>query len=211
MIRISAVIITYNEEKNIARCLQSLYGIVDEIIIIDSYSADNTAAICEAYKVRFFQQKFTGYGLQKNYGNSMAQYEYILSLDADEALSDELKTLLLEFKKEPRADYVSMKRLTNYCGQWIRHSGWYPDIKMRLWKKGMANWNHNAVHESLDMINDGQKSFLDADILHYSYYIIYKKKPGTISPGFYIYKGRQQSTNLHHPIVLDPAISFSIP
>lgn len=180
MIKISAVIITYNEERNIARCLQSLAGVADEIIVVDSFSTDSTHLICEKFNVSFTQHAFEGYGAQKNFGNSLAQYEHILSLDADEALSDELVALILEFKNNPRADIVSMKRLTNYCGQWIKHSGWYPDIKIRLWKKGDAQWNNNLVHES-PQINPGAKRlFLDADILHYSYYTVAEHKERTL-------------------------------
>jgi glycosyltransferase involved in cell wall biosynthesis len=180
MIKISAVIITYNEEKNIARCLQSLGKVADEIIVVDSFSTDTTRMTCEKFNVKFTQHQFEGYGLQKNFGDSLAQYDYILSLDADEALSDELVKLILEFKNNPRADVVSMKRLTNYCGQWIRHSGWYPDIKTRLWKRGYAAWNTNLVHESLILKPDATKLFFDADILHYSYYTIAEHRERTL-------------------------------
>ncbi len=176
MIRISAVIITYNEEKNIDRCLQSLQGVADEIIVVDSFSDDNTKALCEKYNVIFIEHPFEGYGQQKNFGNSMAAYDYILCLDADEALSEALKKLLLEFKDVPTADIISMKRLTNYCGQWIRYSGWYPDIKTRLWKKDITHWNNSKVHEVLEIVPNARRLFLDADILHFSYYTVEEHK-----------------------------------
>ena len=172
MIKISAIIITFNEEKNIARCLQSLAGVADEIIVVDSFSTDKTKAICEQFNVKFTTHVFEGYAAQKNFANSLALYEFILALDADEALSDELIKLILDFKTDPRADAVSMKRLTNYCGQWIKHSGWYPDIKIRLWRKGYGQWENSLVHESLKLKPGTVKIFFNADIQHYSYYSI---------------------------------------
>ena len=132
-VQISAVIITFNEEKNIERCLQSLQGIVDEIVVVDSFSKDQTKSICEKYNVKFVEHAFEGHIEQKNYAITQASYPYVLSLDADEALDETLKSSILKVKKNWTHDGYSMNRLTNYCGSWIKHCGWYQDTKLRLW------------------------------------------------------------------------------
>jgi len=125
MVRISAIIITYNEERNIVGCLQSLEGIADEIVIIDSNSTDNTEKLCAPFNVRFLQHDFEGFMQQKTWAVAQANFDYILSLDADEQLSDELKQSILAVKNDWKADGYSFNRLTNYIGKWIRHCGWY--------------------------------------------------------------------------------------
>jgi len=168
--KISAVIITFNEERNIARCLQSLQNVADEIIVVDSGSTDKTEEICNEFNVKFVFQKWLGYGRQKNFANTLAQYDYILSLDADEALSDTLRKSIIENKQKFVADAYPVNRLTNYCGKkWIRHCGWYPDTKIRLWKKGKAEWSSDNVHEQLLVHNNSNTHFLNGDILHYTY------------------------------------------
>ena len=154
-IKLSAVIITLNEEKNIARCLDSLQGVADEIVVIDSFSTDDTEKICSAYGVRFIQHPFDGYIEQKNYGIQQAVYTHILSLDADEALSDELKQSIGHFKMHWHADGYSLNRLTNYCGHWIYHCGWYPDTKLRLWDKRYGQWAGENGMDALPMPDCG--------------------------------------------------------
>lgn len=170
MNKISAVIITFNEERNIERCLRSLQGVVDEIIVVDSFSKDNTAAICKSFNAIFFERKWDDFSATKNFGNEKAINDWVLSLDADEALSDELKGSILETKSKPLEGCYSFNRLTNYCGHWIRHSGWYPDTKTRLFNKKNCKWQ-GAVHETLVCANE-KSIFLKGDILHYSYYSI---------------------------------------
>jgi len=182
--KISAVIITFNEERNIERCLQSLQDVADEIIIVDSGSTDKTEEICKRFGANFIFQKWLGYGEQKNFANTLAQYDYILSLDADEALSDTLKKSIMEVKQNFEADAYSMNRLTNYCEKkWIRHCGWYPDKKIRLWKKDKAEWSLDKVHEQLLLkshlsptpsadTRNTNIHFLKGDILHFTYYTI---------------------------------------
>jgi glycosyltransferase involved in cell wall biosynthesis len=167
--RISAVIITKNEERNIERCLVSLQDIVDEIVVVDSFSTDNTKSICEKYSVRFFQQEWKGYAKQKNDANSLAQYDYILSIDADENLSDTLINSILSIKRHPVADAYCMNRCTCYCGKWIYHCGWYPDTKIRLWKKDKATWSSDVVHEKLLLSSDAVVRHIKGDILHNTY------------------------------------------
>lgn len=172
MNKISAVIITLNEEKNIERCLISLAGVADEVVVIDSFSTDKTEQICHSHGVRFIQQPWLGYGKQKNFAAEQAQYDFILSLDADEALSDELRGSLLSLKQSNMADAYSLSRLTNYCGKWIYHCGWYPDSKIRLWRKGQAEWTTPKVHETLKLNNAVRVAKLKGNLLHYTYYTI---------------------------------------
>jgi glycosyltransferase involved in cell wall biosynthesis len=167
--KISVVIITYNEGVNIARCLEAAQKVADEIIIVDSFSKDKTKTICEAYNVRFFERKFDGYGEQKNWGNAHATGDFILSLDADEVLSKQLIQDILKQKENPTHQAFRLNRLTNFSGTWVRFAGWYPDKKVRLWHKDAAVWIGKAVHEILE-VKDGVKvGQLKGDLLHYSF------------------------------------------
>jgi len=170
---ISAIIITKDEEKNIAHCLDSLVRIADEIIVIDSFSTDATEKICTSYdKVEFCTSEWKGYSETKNYGNSLAKGKYILSIDADEVVSEELLQSLIKFKSEQnRPEVCSFNRLTNFCGKWIRHSGWYPDRKIRLWKRELAHWE-GRVHEKPVFTQNVSIVHLEGDLLHYSYHTI---------------------------------------
>lgn len=167
MIKLSVVVITYNEEKNIARCLESVKEIADEIVVVDSLSTDKTREICERYGARFFEQKFLGYQDQKNFAHNLASFDYVLSLDADEALNPELLGEVKKVKNNFEMDGYSFNRLTNYNGEWIRHCGWYPDAKVRLVKKSKAKWSGGNIHEHLAV--DGSTGHLAGDLLHYSY------------------------------------------
>lgn len=170
MQKISAVVITYNEERNIERCINSLINVTDEIIIIDSFSTDSTAEICKKMNVEFFTRKWEGYSIAKNYGNSLAANDYILSIDADEAISDDLSVSLNYFRRSERVqDAYSFNRLTNYCGTWIKHGDWYPDTKLRLWNRKKGEWI-GEIHEEVVMQAGSSKGFLKGDLLHYSYY-----------------------------------------
>jgi glycosyltransferase involved in cell wall biosynthesis len=169
-ISISAVIITYNEERNIERCLTSLIGIVDEIVVVDSFSTDRTEEICTKYGVRFIKHPFDGHIQQKNFAIDQATYDWILSLDADEALTDALKASILNIKSNPKDKGYRINRLTNYCGNWVKHCGWYPDTKVRLVDKAHARWTGVNPHDRLDMLKAEPTGFLIGDLLHYSYY-----------------------------------------
>ena len=169
----SVVIITHNEARNIGRCLESLAGMTDDIVVVDSFSTDQTEAICREKGARFFQRAFDGYAGQKNWANAQARHPWVLSMDADEALSPELRASLLEIKDPERHIGYAMNRRTNYCGQWIKHSGWYPDRKIRLFRRDHAQWGGPAVHERL-LLPDPQRNvgFLRGDLLHHSYYTV---------------------------------------
>lgn len=171
MIQLSAVIITFNESRNIERCLESLVDVADEIVVVDSNSTDNTRAICERFKVKFITHAFEGHIEQKNYAITQATYPHILSLDADECLDAILKKEIIAVKQNFIADGYSMNRLTNYCGQWIRHTTWYPDIKLRLWDSRKGKWGGVNPHDRFEMHTLNSKIIhLNGDILHYSYF-----------------------------------------
>lgn len=170
MIKLSGVIITYNEAQNIARCLQSLVDVVDEIIVVDSFSIDNTKAICQSFNVRFIEQEFQGYVAQKNFALQHANHNYIVSIDADEVLSETLKTSILNLKSKWKYDGYFCNRLNNFCGQWIKHSDWYPNKKLRVFDKTKAFWDGHLIHESIAFKNKSAKvGQLKGDILHYTY------------------------------------------
>lgn len=173
MSQLSVVIIAYNEEKNIARCLQSVKDIADEIVVLDSFSKDKTQEICESFGVKFYQHAFDGHIQQKNRAITYATYPHILSLDADEALDDTLKKSILEVKQTWTHDGYYMNRLTNYCGHWVKHCNWYPDTKLRLWDSRKGRWTGINPHDKYELF-DGDKntSHLKGDILHYSYYSV---------------------------------------
>jgi len=170
--KISCVIITLNEEKNILRCLESITDVCDEIIVIDSGSTDKTVEVCEKFEVKIIQQDFLGYTEQKNFAIDQASNDYILSLDADEALSEELIESIKTVKCNWTHDGYEMSRITNYCGKWIKHCGWYPDRKIRLFHRQKARWLGGALHEELTMNQGAKFKRIKGDILHYSYYTI---------------------------------------
>ena len=169
MNKISAVIITFNEEKNIERCLKSLIGIADEIIVLDSFSTDKTEQICNKYKVKFVQHVFDGHIQQKNRVMNMASNNYVLSLDADEVLSEKLKKSILEIKENLKFDAYKFNRLNIYCGKAIKHGEWYPDAKIRLWNKSKGKWGGTNPHDTVIIDSNATMKRIKNDIIHYSY------------------------------------------
>ena len=170
MHKISAVIITLNEERNIKRCLESIVPVADEIIVVDSLSTDATKEICSTYHVRFVPHQWEGYANTKNYANTLANNELILSIDADEALSPKLAQSIKALRERNIApnEVFSMNRLNNYCGRWIKGCGLYPDTKIRIWPNGFAQWE-GLVHEWLNFKEKPKTTFLEGDLLHYSW------------------------------------------
>ncbi|MCX7983427.1 MAG: glycosyltransferase family 2 protein [Bacteroidetes bacterium] len=170
MIQLSVVIITYNEEKNIERCLMSVRDVADEIVVVDSFSTDRTIDICKRFGARVIQHVFEGHIQQKNFALEQATYHHVLSLDADEVLSDELQKEIQRVKKQWNYDCYEMNRLTNYCGTWIYHCGWYPDRKIRLFDKRKGRWTGINPHDRFELFDySATKGRLKGDILHYSY------------------------------------------
>jgi glycosyltransferase involved in cell wall biosynthesis len=169
MNKLSVVIITFNESKNILRCLQAASCVADEIIVYDSYSTDDTCEIATQFGAKVIQGTWQGYAKSKNLANEKARYDWILSLDADEVLSKILQDNIIKLKLTGLKT-ASFKRLTNYCGAWIKHAGWYPDIKLRIFNRKQMQWQ-GLIHEELKPIE--QKAIkpilLQGDCLHYSY------------------------------------------
>ncbi len=168
-IKISGVVITYNEEKNIERCLASMKGICDEILVVDSFSTDRTKEICEGLGVRFVENAWKGFLDQKNFAQDITEFDYVLQLDADEEVSDQLKASILSVKKNWQSDGYFFNRFTNYCGKWIKHSGWYPDAKLRLYDRRKGNWQGLDPHPEVIMKQNVKTSNLKGDLFHYSY------------------------------------------
>jgi glycosyltransferase involved in cell wall biosynthesis len=169
VIKLSVTIITFNEEKNIARCISSVQEIADEILVVDSFSTDMTEAICKQMNCRFIQNPFQGHIEQKNFALENSSYDYVLSLDADEALSPKLLAEIKKVKQNFIHDGYRFNRLTNYSGQWIYHCGWYPDTKLRLIRKSKARWLGTNPHDILTMNEKLSSTFLIGDLYHYSY------------------------------------------
>ncbi len=166
---ISAVIITFNEEDNIRRCIESILPVVDEIIVVDSFSTDNTIAISKELGAKTFNQEFLGHIEQKNHAADLASCDLILSLDADDALSEEAMLAIQDIKLNPKADGYVFNRLNNYCGTWIKHSGWYPDKKLRLWKRAAGSWGGKNPHDTFLLHGEKSEKRINADILHYTF------------------------------------------
>lgn len=176
MTPISVVIITYNEERNIERCIRSVEKVADEVVVVDSFSVDRTVEIAQSLGAKVVQHAFEGHIEQKNYAITQAKYPHILSLDADEALDNNLVRSILEAKLNWNADGYKMNRLTNYCGKWVRHSGWYPDRKLRLWDSRKGQWGGRNPHDEYKMEKGCIVEWLSGDILHYSYYTVAEHK-----------------------------------
>ncbi|WP_439151976.1 glycosyltransferase family 2 protein [Winogradskyella sp.] len=197
MLKLSGVIITFNEERNIERCLQSLKTIVDEIVVVDSFSTDQTKAICSRYNVTFIEQEFLGYIEQKNFALQQAKYNHVVSLDGDEALSKTLQKSIVNLKTNWIFDGYYANRFNNFCGQWIKHSDWYPNKKLRVFDRRKAEWQGINPHDHVEMRDKTIKTgHLKGDILHRTYqtYSEFNKKTeyfSTIAAKAYLDKGKK--------------------
>ncbi len=171
MHQLSAVIITFNEEANIAVCIESVKAIADEILVLDSFSTDRTREICIEHGVRFEQHAFDGHIQQKNRAKNLAKYQWVLSLDADEKPSEQLIQSIQALKQNPLnlADGYVMNRLNFFCGKPIKTCGWYPDRKLRLWKKDSGEWTGVNPHDRFELHVGKKQLFLHGDILHNTY------------------------------------------
>jgi glycosyltransferase involved in cell wall biosynthesis len=170
-VKISATIITLNEEGKIEDCLKSLVGVADEVVVVDSLSRDRTEEICKRYGVRFIATPFKGYVAQKNYAVTLATHDHVLALDADERLSDELRASILAAKDNWQGGGYSFNRFNNYCGHWIRFCGWYPDKKIRLWDRRQGQWEGTDPHDKV-VIKGGAVTHLRGDLLHFAYFTV---------------------------------------
>ena len=164
--KITATIITFNEERNLARAIESL-RCCDEILIVDSGSTDRTTELAENLGARVIEANWRGYAGQKNWAADQASHDWVLSLDADETLSEALEAEIWGVKKSgPRYDGYTMPRLARYMGRWILHSGWYPDRKLRLYDRRKAKWVGDFVHESVAV--SGRVGHLQSNLLHFT-------------------------------------------
>jgi len=164
--KISATIITYNEERNIARAIESL-RCCDEIVVVDSGSVDRTVEIAQNLGACVVEEPWHGYAAQKNFASQQAAHDWILSIDADEALTEALEGEIWQLKKTgPEYDAYTFPRLAQYLGRWILHSGWYPDRKIRLFDRTKATWAGDFVHESVQV--SGRVGRLESTLLHFT-------------------------------------------
>jgi len=169
MQKISAVIITFNEEKYIGQCIKSVAQVADEVLVVDSFSSDGTKEICLSLGVRFIEHSFQGYRDQKNFAMSLASFDYILSLDADEALSPELEKSILAVKLDLKHDGYRFNRLNNYCGRWIYHTNLSPECKIRLFNRKKGQWGGFNIHEKVILNNPKSVHRLKGNLLHWLY------------------------------------------
>lgn len=198
MPEISVVIITLNVENTIRRCLESVKEIADEIVVVDSYSTDRTEEICKQFHTKFLAHPFEGYRQQKNWAMAWATHNFILSIDADEALSETLKKSILEVKNNWTHDAYSFNRFNNYCGQWIKHSNWYPDRKIRLFDRRKGEWGGINPHDRFIVHNGATTRILKGDLLHwvidtYEGHVDKLNKFTTIAAGEYFKLGKKIS------------------
>ncbi|OAV44897.1 glycosyltransferase family 2 protein [Lewinella sp. 4G2] len=208
MEKISVVIITLNEEANLPRCLESVAGLADEVLVVDSLSTDDTVAIAEAAGAKVISQPFLGHREQKAFAIAVARNEYVLSIDADEALSDELRESIRSVLDNWTHDCYFMNRLNRFMGAWIRHGGWYPDRKMRLFDRRKYVLGGINPHDSFDPVEGATSTQLQGDLLHYTdegFHDRYNRlnKHSTIAAKAYYERGKRG--NLARLITKPPA------
>jgi glycosyltransferase involved in cell wall biosynthesis len=208
---LSVAIITLNEEKNIGRCLASVQGLADEVLVVDSLSTDQTRAICMGYGVRFVEQAFLGYIEQKRFAIDLTVGTHVLLLDADEALSPALRKSIEAEKQQgfPAAGYT-MNRMSWFCDRWIRHGTWYPDRKLRLARKDLIRISGQNPHDRMELYPENPDSQLRGDLLHYTYYsmdayVQQGNKFSTIAARAMHEKGQRASA---FQMVVNPTIAF---
>lgn len=164
--KISAAIITYNEQSNIARAIESL-RCCDEVVVVDSGSVDRTVEIATELGARVIEHPWEGFAIQKNVATKEATHDWVLCIDADESLSEALEAEIWQLKKcGPSFDAYTVPRLAQYLGRWILHSGWYPDRKIRLYNRSKSTWVGSYVHETVKV--NGSVGRLEANLLHYT-------------------------------------------
>lgn len=163
---LTAILIAHNEELDLPRALASLAGVADEIILVDSGSTDRTCDLARQSGARVYSRKLDSLAEQKNYAASFASNDWLLSIDCDEELSPKLRSSILAWKqKTPGRNGYEFSRMTNYLGGWIRHSGWYPDYKLKLYRRDRGKFV-NVLHEGVEL--EGPTGRLEGDLLHYT-------------------------------------------
>jgi glycosyltransferase involved in cell wall biosynthesis len=163
---LTAILISYNEELDLPRALASLAGIADEIILVDSGSTDRTREIARTFGARVSERKLDNFAEQKNYAASLSANDWILCIDCDHELSPELRASILTWKQQtPDKNGYEIQLLTNYLGGWIRHSGWYPEFKILLYRRDRGKFV-NALHERVQL--EGRPGRLNGHLFHYT-------------------------------------------
>lgn len=180
---ISVAIIAYNEKDNIRRCLESLSW-ADEIVVVDNGSDDGTLDICAEFKCRVIHHEWEGYARQKNFSLSQASCDWILSLDADEVITDAGSSEIQSTIESASFDVYSIPRLNSFLGRWMHHGGWYPDRQIRLFRKGCGEFKLVPIHESFQPYKQDTKiGRLNQPMQHYTYNSVssFMKKSETYS------------------------------
>lgn len=169
--KLSVAIISFNEEANIRECIQSVLQVADEVLVLDSFSSDTTPNICRSLKVRFEQHPFDGHVEQKNRAVERCENDWVLSLDADERLTQELADSILEEKANgfKSADAFEFNRRNFYGKKWIKHGGWYPDRKIRLWDRRKGRWNGINPHDKVRLRSGAKLRHMSGDLLHFTF------------------------------------------
>jgi glycosyltransferase involved in cell wall biosynthesis len=212
MEKISAIIITHNEEQNIAATIDAAWKVCDEIIVVDSGSTDRTKAICLEKGVTFITQEWLGFGKQRNFAVTKAENDYVLVLDADEVLDEDLSESILHVKQEGFTQQIYLlKRLNFYYGKFIRHGMENPDTKARLYHKSFAKWNDKLVHEDLEFRPYLKTIQLKGYLLHYTYrsvseHFIKMDKYSSLSAEEYFRTGKKNPG--FGKLMLSPAFTF---
>ena len=166
MSKLSCVIITYNESKNVRRCLESVSW-ADEIVVVDSFSTDDTKKIASEFTDRIFDLVWEGFGPAKEYAQKQASGDWILSVDADEQVSEKLREEIIKIiKSEDARDGYFIPRRSYFLGRWMKHGGWYPDFVLRLFRKDQGDFTSKLVHE--EVIVKGRTGRLKNDLFHYT-------------------------------------------
>lgn len=210
-IRFTAAVITKNEEQRIAACLKSVAALADELLVVDSGSEDRTVEIAKGLGARVIVNPFEGHVQQKNFAMNAARNDWILSLDADEELSETAqKELASRIETPGEAAAFSFNRRNNYCGTWLRHGGWYPDRKIRFWDRRKGQWGGWNPHDEVLMDQGVRKEHLNGDILHYTYdkeedHLRQMRYFSSLSAQTYFEKGRRTHSL---EVLLNPAFSF---
>lgn len=212
MEKISAVIITYNAERMLNACLKALQQVADEIIVVDNFSTDATAGICKQHNVNFFTNAWPGFGPQKNFGISKTQYNYILSIDADEVLDDELIKSINEKKAQGLSGVYQVLFSHYYYNAFVHHGAEGNDYKNRLFDKRFIKWDDKEVHESLIFPENVVKQKLAGHVLHYSYTSIahHIDKANGYTTQSAIELNKKGKTNYLFKMIFSPPINFFV-
>lgn len=210
-IKLSVVIITFNEELNIEECLASVKKVADEIVVVDSYSTDKTRAISEKFGVRFIEHKFEGHIEQKNFAVSQASNDIVLSLDADERLDEALILHILKIKSDFAHPAYRVNRLNNYCGKFVHFGEWNPDWKIRLWDRRKGQWGGENPHDKVILKQGINAVKLNGRLLHYTYrspaqHFLQMHKFSEIAAAESFKKGKQANFLVH--LILYPYFIF---